>query len=278
MLRNCTTCAKIQGKVCDPIAPAVLPDFRLEKSFAFANTGVDFAGPLYVKNMYGGDEKMHKVYIALFTCASSRAVHLDLVPALDSQSFIRCLKRFFARRGVNQLFVSDNAKTFKSRDVQQFVLQKGINWRFNMPRAPWWGGFFERMVRCTKSSLKKTLGGARLNYEELLTVLIDVEAVLNSRPLTYIYDDEIEEVLTPSHLMIGRRLLSSKAKAEEATHGDGLTDVKKRAKFLKLLQGHFWNRWQREYLTELRQFHQYACRKRGIPERKCCQTRRRSYR
>ena len=127
-IADCSTCLKVQGKVCRPIVPAELPDFTVEKDFAFANTGVDIAGPLYVKNVYGGDQKMYKVYIALFTCASSRAVHLDLVPTLESQTFIRCLKRFIARRGVNQLFVSDNAKTFKSRDVQDFAMKMGISW------------------------------------------------------------------------------------------------------------------------------------------------------
>ena len=136
---------------------------------------------------------MHKVYIALYTCPSTRAVHLDLVPSLDAQSFIRSLKKLFARRGVNQLFISDNAKTFKSQEVQQLAKDLGIDWKFNLPRAPWWGGFFERMVQCTKGCLKKTLGSARLTYEELLTVLTEVEGVLNSRPLTYVYGDDIEE-------------------------------------------------------------------------------------
>lgn len=79
-------------------------------------------------------------------CASMRAVHLDLVPALDAKSLIRCLKRFFARRGVKQLFISDNAKTFKSKEVQKFILNMGFAWKFKLPRSPKWGGFFERMV------------------------------------------------------------------------------------------------------------------------------------
>ena len=85
---------------------------------------------------------------SIFTCASTRAVQLDLVPALESQSFIRSLKMFFARRGVNQLFISENGKTFKSKEVQQFLLNMGLAWKFNLPRSPRWGGFFfERMVR-----------------------------------------------------------------------------------------------------------------------------------
>ena len=95
----------------------------------------------------------------LYTCASTRAVHLDLVPTLDAQSFIRSQKRFLARKGVNQLF--------KSQAVQQYVQGLVIDWKFNLLRFPCWKGFFERMVRCTKGCLKEILGSSRLTYEEL---------------------------------------------------------------------------------------------------------------
>jgi len=84
---------------------------------------------------------MHKVYIAWYTCASTRAVHLDLVPSMDAHSFIRSLKRFLTRRGVNQLFISDNAKTFKSQEVQQLVKDLGIDWKFNLPQPRSQGPF-----------------------------------------------------------------------------------------------------------------------------------------
>ena len=228
------------------------------------NTGVDFTSPLYVKNVFRGESKMSKVYAALYRCASTRAVHLDLVPALDAQSFIKRLKRFLARTGVNKLFVSDNAKTFKSQDVQQFVRSHGIEWKFNMLQSPWWGGFFERMVHCTKGCLKKTLGSASLTYEELITVLTEIENVLNSRQLTYVYEDEIEEPLTPSLLMLGRRLLSNGTVKESAAGQSqsqlSSVDITKRVKDLKLLLEHFSSRCQREYLTELWQFHQYTAK------------------
>lgn len=119
-----------------PAAPN-LPAFGVEKSFAFANTGVDFASPLYVKNVFGGESKIYKVYLALCKCTSTRAVHLGLVPALDVQSLIKSFQRFLAHRGVNKLFVSDHANTFKSQYVQQFVRSHGIEWKFNMPRSLW---------------------------------------------------------------------------------------------------------------------------------------------
>lgn len=108
-----------------------------------------------------------------------------------------------------------------------------------------------------EGSLKKILGVIKLTYEELLTVLTKVEGVLNSRPLTYVYSNKVEEPLMPSHLMIGRRLLSSGQKVElhENSPIGTANDVNRRAKYLKLLLSHSWNRWQKEYLTELRQFH-----------------------
>ena len=114
-------------------------------------------------------------------------------------------------------------------------------------------------MRCTKGCLKKTLGSARLTYEELVTVLTEIEGVLNSRPLTYVYDHELEELLTPSHLMLGRRLLSNDPVTQRDEQSrSSFADITKRFKHLKMLLDHFSSRWQREYLTELRQFHQYA--------------------
>ena len=83
-----------------------------------------------------------------------------------------------------------------------------MKWVFNIPKAPWWGGIFERMVRSTKWCLRKIVGQAKLSYDELLTALTEVEMVLNSRPLTYVSADDFEEPLTPSHLLIGRRVMS----------------------------------------------------------------------
>ena len=130
-----------------------------------------------------------------------------------------------------------------------------IEWRFNLERAPWWGGFFERMVGCVKRCLKKVLGNARLTYDELLTVLTEVEATLNSRPLTYDYDNPYEgEVLTPAHLLYGRRLLSL---PEEPREEDDETETsyRRRYKYINETLQHFWKRWQREYLTNLRESH-----------------------
>ena len=138
---------------------------------------------------------------------------------LSVETFIRCLRRFTSRRGVPELIISDNAKTFKAAkkllnqvfnhpSVRRFCTNKRISWKFNVDRAPWWGGFFERMVQEVKRCLRKTLRNAKLDYDELHTVLVEIESTLNSRPLTYVSSDELDEPITPSHLVVGRRVNS----------------------------------------------------------------------
>ena len=259
VLNRCVVCKKMEGKSFSPAPTASLPDFRVNKAPPFSKTGVDFAGPLFVKDK---SNEMRKVYVALFTCCVTRAVHLELVEDLSVETFKRCLRRFIARRGVPTLIVSDNAKTFKGIEkelrllfnhpqVKDEMQNRRIQWRFNLERAPWWGGFFERLMGSVKRCLRKVLGNARLSFDELLTVMSEVEATLNSRPLTYDYDIPGEEVLTPAHLMYGRRLttLPGSQEVEEDI------SCRKRYRHVNERLEHFWRRWHREYLTDLRESH-----------------------
>ena len=103
---------------------------------AFTNCGVDFCVPMFIKDIR---TTMHKIWATLFTFASSSATHLDIVLSLHSQPSMRCLHRFFACRGVTMLFISENGKTFKAKEVKQFLLKRGVQWRYNLPKSPWWG-------------------------------------------------------------------------------------------------------------------------------------------
>ena len=192
---------------------------------------------------------MYKCYIALFTCASTRAIHLELTPDLSANSFIRVLKRFIGRRGFPGLIISDNGTTSKDAKVKKFTLERNIEWKFNVPTASWWGGFFEICVKLVKRCLKKVLGNAKLSYEELESVLIETEGVLNSRPLTYVYEELSEDPLTPSHLVIGRRLLDKPTVSTES-----LRTMARRERYLQTLLTHFKNRWRTEYLTGIREY------------------------
>ena len=121
---------------------------------------------------------------------------------MSTPTFLCCFRRFVGRRGLPKQMISDNGKTFKA--AANTI--SDIKWTFNVPKAPWWGGVFERLVRSVKRCLKKMLGLARLTYDELLTALVEVELVLNSRPLTVVSTEDLEEPLTPSHLIVGHRL------------------------------------------------------------------------
>ena len=202
---SCTVCRRYEGRSYRVPPQSDLPEFRLSQKPAFTYVGIDYALPLYIK--VSGQPALQKVYVLLFTCCSVRSVHLELATDLSVDVFIRCLRRFAARRGLPELIISDNAKTFKAADkilsklfsyprVKKFLASKRIDWRFDVDKAPLWGGFFERLIQNTKRCLRKTLRNAKLNYDELHTALVEVEGTLNSR----------EEPLTPSHLMYGRRI------------------------------------------------------------------------
>ena len=129
---------------------------------------------------------MHKCYVVGFSCASTRVLHVEIIPDLQGSSFIRALKQFMGKHGIPARLLLDNGKTFLDRAVHIFVNSKGIIWRLNVPRASWWGGLFESMVKVTKRYLKKTLKNASLHYDELETVLVENEGILKSCPLTFI--------------------------------------------------------------------------------------------
>ncbi|XP_065060575.1 uncharacterized protein LOC135687848 [Rhopilema esculentum] len=265
ILRDCRKCKKVQGKSYGVPSVAPLPEFRVKEVPPFTYIGIDFAGPLFYKSKIG---KMEKCYIALYTCATSRAIHLDLVEDMSGPTFIRSLRRFTSRRGTPSLINSDNAKTFKftnkfldklgnSREVSSYLVEKKITWRFNLERSPWWGGYFEKLVGSVKRCLRKVLGNAKLTFDELHTVLLEVEATLNSRPLTYIYDEVEVYPLTPFHLMYGHRLsqLADDLDINDLELEESSSAYSKRFCYLIKKLSHFAGRWRREYLTELREFH-----------------------
>ena len=254
-LSKCVNCKRLTGKPYDTPKAPPLPSYRVSEDLAFTFVAIDFAGPLYVKDIYHQDGPLHKCYIALFTCASTRALHLELVPDLRAPTFIRALKRMLSRRGLSSLIISDNGSTFRDNSVQKYTQSLNISWNFNVPTASWWGGFWEICVKLVKRCLKKTLGNAKLTYEELETALIEVEGILNSRPLTYLCDEITEPPLSPSNLVIGRRILdkpfANSRSSMESTH----KSVTKRSRYLETLLSHFRNRFKTEYLPSLREHH-----------------------
>ena len=165
ILHKCIVCRKTEGSHCQGIPPPPLPEFRVRPSRPFQTTGVDLAGPLYMKASTSVGSS--KVWLCLYTCCATRAVHLDLVPDMTATSFLS-FKRFSARRGTPSRVLSDNAKTFKSAatilqntsespEVQKYFSQFHVEWRFNLEKSLWQGGIFERMIKSAKRCLKKTI-------------------------------------------------------------------------------------------------------------------------
>ena len=115
--------------------------------------------------------------------------------------------RFAARRGIPHKFVSDNGKTFKAAAKFIKAVFKDdvvLEHLSGLEKAPWLGGIFERLVKSTKRCLRKMVGQAKLSLDELQTVIVEIESIVNSRPLSYLASSDMEEPLTLSHLLIGR--------------------------------------------------------------------------
>ena len=203
--------------------------------------------------------------MCLFTCASTRGVHLELTKELSASVFLQAFRKFCARRGVPITIMSDNAKTFKfcskeiekivrSEEVHQYLTNRQISWQFIVEKAPWWGGYWERLVRSVKRCLRKTLGRSTLTFDELATILVEIEATLNNRPLTYVCDDTegLSYALTPADLIYGHRLAKSPDGRQFEVTSTAKT-LTRRCKYQFCLLNKFVKKWRQDYLLNLQE-------------------------
>lgn len=245
--RFCVACQKLDAAALNaPAAP--LPADRATKAAPFSVIGVDYCGPLFCL-------PNKKVYILLISCAVTRAVHMELVDSLSLSDFLLAFRRFVGRRGLPSVVYSDNAATFKSA-VGALAAEFGPTcpeWKFLCPKASWWAGFYERMVRTVKSSLKKTLGKRVLTKVELETLLVEVESCVNSRPLTFVSDDVTSpQPLTPSHFLTGR-LAGTRQRVEDDSDQTSASSLRERELQHQVLLDTFWKVWHDQYLKNLPQ-------------------------
>ena len=261
VIAKCNLCRRYGG-LSYRTPPPPLPSFRVTENPPFSYTGVDYAGPLYVRPDHSRFEQ--KVWICLYTCCITRAVHIDIVSNLSTPCFIRSLKRFISRRGLPYRMISDNGTTFKAAakvlrkimTVQEYLSGRRIKWTFNLEKAPWWGGIFERMIGLTKKCLRKIIGRAKFSFNEILTAVTEIESVLNSRPISYISSSDLEEPLTPFHLLVGRCLLNLpdhlcyRRITEEYTIESSSVILNKRLRYLHSILDKFWSQ---EYILNLRE-------------------------
>ncbi|GFV66790.1 integrase catalytic domain-containing protein [Trichonephila clavipes] len=229
----------------------LLPQDRVRDAAVFEIIGLDLAGPLILKN---GE----KNWILILTCAVCRAIHLELLTSVSTESFLLGVRRFKARRGQPSVIYSDNGTNFKGayRLYQKVNLEKlknveelnPISWKFILPQVPWWGGFGERLIGLVKRTLRKTLGKTSLNREEVYTVLCDCESLINSRPLTYVTDDvEDLEPLTPAMFLQDIREVG----VPELDQIDE-NKLNKRLVYRNKIQEDLRKRFRVEYLGQLR--------------------------
>lgn len=262
--RSCISCYRTKPRKIQQLM-GNLPDFRVTPAMPFEYTGVDYAGPMMVREgKYR--PKIVKGYISVFVCLVTKNIHLELVSNLTTEAFLAALDRFINRRGLTRMILSDNATNFRGASnelhelYQQFqtgvtmnkitdlLLPREIEWRFIPPRAPNFAGLMEAAVKSVKSHLKRTLQNAILTFEEFATLLSHIESILNSRPLYALSSDPKDQMpITPAHLQLGRAL--------EPIPKPPYLDIKEnrltRWQYLNLLRDRFWKAWSREYLSTL---------------------------
>lgn len=240
---------------------------RVTPSRPFLHSGVDFAGPFQVLMSKGRGSKTNKAYIAIFVCMVTKSIHLELVGDLTSESFIGAFKRFVARRGQCSHLWSDQGKTFVGAnkelanalaeaklefegEIANSLATDGTQWHFIPAYSPNFGGLWKAGVRSVKHHLKRILN-KNLTYEELNTLLCEIEACLNSRPLSPIDESDTQNVmpLTSGHFLIGEAPVTVPMSDSRAVKVNHLS----RWQHMQRLLRDFWHKWQQEYLSRLQQ-------------------------
>ena len=208
---KCLPCAMMRARPFAPPPEPPLPTERVNVSRPFEHCGIDYFGPYRLKSFE------EKCYGLIFSCMTTRAIHLEMTSSLSADKTMLAMRRFISRRGCPGSVLSDNAKQFqlvKSTVEQQwqvlaydeklsdFVTSRGIKWVHTTERAPWRGSIYERLIGSVKYCLKRTLGRRSFEREELYTILIEVELIVNSRPLTTQTENEITSVLKPIDFLL----------------------------------------------------------------------------
>ncbi|XP_062709173.1 uncharacterized protein LOC134288401 [Aedes albopictus] len=199
-----------------------LPSVRTTPARPFVHCGVDYAGPILLRSSTLRSAKTIKGYVAVFVCLATKAVHLEAVSDLSTNAFLAALKRFCGRRGLCSEIWSDHGTNFVGADrsirehlqspefnqaVSRYLADLKVKWTFITPSAPHMGGIWEAAVKSFKKHLRAVLGHATLTYEELSTVLTQIEACLNSRPLCQLSTSpDSFEAFTPGHFIINQPL------------------------------------------------------------------------
>lgn len=242
-----------------------LPEARVRPTRAFTHTAIDYAGPIWSRTSRGRGQKAHKSWVAVFVCMCSKAVHLELVSELTSTAFVAAFRRFTSRRGLCSDVYCDNGTNFVGADREMreqlkkamqdegwraLLADSGTNFHFAPPGSPHFNGLAEATVRMAKTAMRRTIGESKLTFEEMCTFLAQIEAALNSRPLSVMpTDSEDPNVLTPGHFLVGEPLNA----VPEPSIIDVSVPAGQRWRVVQQMVQHFWSRWSREYLHQLQE-------------------------
>lgn len=257
-IHQCTHCRKRKATTGEQQMADLPPDRVDIDSPPFTNVGVDYFGPFLVKR---GRSNV-KRYGCIFTCLTTRAVHLEAAQSLETYSFINALRRFIARRGTVAIVRSDNGTNLTSGEkelrtsitewnqgqIHSYLLQRNIKWIFNTPTASHHGGAWERCIRSVRKILSSLLSQQPLDDEGLTTVLCEVESIMNARPLTTVSNDPHDfEALTPNHLL----LLRASPPLPPGIFTQHDCYARRRWRKIQYIADLFWVRFKREYLPIL---------------------------
>ena len=259
-LGQCILC-KRRSSVVGKQLMADVPECRLQYDHPpFYSVGVNYFGPFTVKQ----GRSTVKRYGCVFTCLTMRAIHTEISHSLDTDSLINVLRRFIARRGKpHQIFSDDGTNfvgaerilrtallSFNNNRINNYGSQEGIEWTFNPPLASHMGGAWERMIRTIRKVLRSLLENQSMNDESCLTLMAEIESIINSRPLVPIsFSDSSQEPLTPNHLLLMQG--SPNLPPGLFTKDDNYS--KRRWAQVQYLSNQFWRQWLKEFLPNLLQ-------------------------
>ncbi|XP_055714991.1 uncharacterized protein LOC129809200 [Phlebotomus papatasi] len=273
--RLCIICFKHKPTLLQQLM-GNLPPERVTLTTPFATCAIDFCGPVLTRPAYKRGGASYKTYVCAFVCFATKAIHLEVVGDLTTHSFIAALRRFVARRSAPSHIYCDNATNFRGADslLKGLLTQlrlvpvfrdecstKGITFHFMPPRSPHHGGLHEAAIKSLKFHLKRAIGDTILTFEELTTVISQVEAILNSRPLTPLSQDPNEpSALTPGHFLVGKPL---KMLPDLNLTTVSPSMLNKWQLCQKLLQ-QFASRWRKEYLHTLQPKKKWCSHKKNL--------------
>ncbi|GFT45534.1 integrase catalytic domain-containing protein [Trichonephila clavipes] len=275
-VHDCIACFRQKPTGVDQLM-GNLPSERVTPSAPFLNSGVDFCGPFQIKFKNQRKGIFSKVYVAIFVCLATKAIHLEAVTDLTTEAFIAALKRLCARRGRISTLMSDNATNFKgaAAELNRFIklicnknetlanyfASEAIQWKFIPPRSPNFGGLWEAGVKSFKHHLYRTLVNSKITFEEFETIIIQIEGILNSRPLVPLSDNINEyEVLTPGHFIIGRPISAIPEPAILDISDNRLSRWQYTTKCVQTI----WKRWKNDYLNHLQQRNKWQFEKNNV--------------